>query len=93
MGPILLQLIRVNLSQKITNRFLAPQIPEAIWGKYFEGRRMRGIIDPAFLGHINGTMICLTCAIICHAQPAWQTGVYKDQGDFKPEAARGEPEP
>jgi len=93
MRPILLQLIRVNLTQKIPNRFLAPQIPEAIWGKYFEGRRMRGIIDPAFLGRINGTMICLTCAIICHALRAWQTGVYKDQGDFKPEAARGEPEP
>jgi len=93
MRPILLQLIRVNLTQKITNRFLVPQIPEAICGKYLEGRRMRGIIDPAFLGRINGTMICLTCAIICHALRAWQTGVYKDQGDFKPEAARGEPEP
>jgi len=54
---------------------------------------MRGIIDHAFLGRINGTMICLTCAIICHALPAWQTGVYKYQGDFKPEAAGGEPEP
>jgi len=81
------------LTQKITNRFLTPQIPEAIRGKYFEGRRMRGIIDPAFLGRINGTMICLTCAIICHARSAWQTGVYKNQGDFKPEAAGGEPEP
>jgi len=54
---------------------------------------MRVIIDPAFLGRINGIMICLTCAIICHALRAWQTGVYKDQGDFKPEAAGGEPEP
>jgi len=93
MRPILLQLIRVNLTQKITNRFLAPQIPEAILAKYFEGRRIRGIIDPAFLGRINGTMICLTCAIICHAHRVWQTGVYKDQGDFQPEAAGDEPEP
>jgi len=93
MRPILLQLIRVNLTQKITNRFLAYQIPEAIWGKYFEGRRMPGIIDPAFLGCINGTMICLTCVIICHALRAWQTGVYKNQGGLKPEAAGGEPEP
>jgi len=83
----------VNFTQKITNRFLASQIPEAIWGKYFEGRRMRGIIDPAFLGRINGTMICLTCAIICDALRAWLTGVYKDQGDFKPGATGGEPEP
>jgi len=54
---------------------------------------MRGIIDPAFLGRSNGTMIWLKCAIICHARCAWQTGVYKDQGDFKPVAAGGEPEP
>jgi len=40
--------------------------PKAIWGKYFEGRRIRGIMDPAFLGRINSTMICLTSAIICH---------------------------
>jgi len=93
MRPILLQLIRVNLTQKITNGFLAPQIPEAIWGKYFEGRRIPGIIDPAFLGRINVTMICLTCSIICHARSAWQKGVYKDQGDFKPDAAGGKPEP
>ena len=46
-----------------------------------------------FVIRINGTMICLTCAIICHALQVWQTGVYKDQGDFKPEAAGGEPEP
>jgi len=65
--------------QKISKRFLASQIPKAIWGKFFEGSRMREIIDPAFLGHINGTMIWLTCAIICHALRAWQTGVYKDQ--------------
>ena len=93
MRPILLQLIRVNLTQKITNRFLVPQIPEAIRGKYSEGRRMGGIINPAFLGRINGTMICLTCDIICHALRAWQTGVYKDQVDLKPEAAGSEPEP
>jgi len=61
-----LQLIRVNLTQKITNQFLGPQIPEAIWGKYFEGRRMRGIMDPEFLGRINDTLICLTCSIISH---------------------------
>jgi len=54
---------------------------------------MSGIIDPAFLGRINGIMICLLCAIICHALRAGQTGVYKDQGGFKPEAGGGEPEP
>ena len=70
-----------------------PQIPEAIWGKYLEGRKMCGIVDPAFLERINGIMICLTCAIICHTLRASQTGVYKDQGKFKPEAAGDDPEP
>ena len=53
---------------------------------------MFGITEPEFLGRINGTMICLTCAIICHTLRAWQTGVYKEQGDFKPETVGGEPE-
>ena len=76
--------------QEVTFRFLAPQIAEAIWGKYFEGIRMRGIAEPDFLGRINGTMICLTCAILCHTLRAWRNGAYKDPGDFKPEAVGGE---
>jgi len=54
---------------------------------------MRGIIDPAFVGHITGTLLWLTCAIIGQALRAWQEGVFTDQGHFKPEAAGGEPEP
>ena len=60
------QLMRMDLTQQVTNRFLAPQIPEAIWGKYFKRSKMRGIAEPDFLGRINGTMVCLTCAILCH---------------------------
>ena len=70
---MLLQLIIVNLTQKITNRFVAPQIPEAIWGTYFEARKMYALVDPAFLERINGTMICLTRAIICHILQAEHT--------------------
>jgi len=76
--------------QEVTFRFLAPQIAEAIWGKYFEGIRMRGIAEPDFLGRINGTMICLTYAILCHTRQAWKNRAYKDSGDFKPEAVGGE---
>ena len=76
--------------QEVTFRFLAPQIAEAIWGKYFEGIRMRGIAEPDFLGCINSTMICLTCAILCHTLRAWKNGAHEDLGDFKPEAAGGE---
>jgi len=54
---------------------------------------MHGIVEPDFLGRINGTRICLTCAILCHTLRAWQTGVYKESGEFKPDAVEGHPEP
>jgi len=85
--------MRMNMTQQITNRFLAPQIPEAIWGKYFKGKKMFGISEPDFLGRINGIMVCLTCAILCHTLRAWQTGVHLETCDFKPEAVAGEPDP
>ena len=53
---------------------------------------MGGIVEPDFLCRINGTMICLTCAILCHTLRAWQTGVYKESGEFKHDAVGGQPE-
>jgi len=85
--------MRMNLTQQVTNRFLAAQIPEAIWGKYFKGKKMCGISEPDFLDRINGTMVCLTCAILCHTLRAWQTGVHLETCDFKLEAVGGEPDP
>ena len=73
----------------MTLRFLAPQIPEAIYGKYFAGKKMRGIVEPDFIGRINGTMICLTCAIISYSLRAWRKGTYEEPRDFKPDAAGG----
>ena len=87
------QLMLMNLTQQVTNRFLAPQIPEAIWGKYFQGKKMFGISEPDFLGQMNGTMVGLTCAILCHTLGAWQTGVCLETCDFRPEAVGGEPDP
>jgi len=87
------QLIRMNLTQQVTNRFLAPQIPQAIWGKYFKGKKVFVISEPDFLGRINGTMVCSTCAILCHTLRAGQTGVYLETCDFRPEAVGGEPDP
>jgi len=85
--------MRMNMTQQITNRFLAPQISEAIWGKYFKGKKMFGISEPDFLGRINSIMVCLTCAILCHTLQAWQTGVHLETCDFKPEAVAGKPDP
>jgi len=87
------QLMNMNLTQPVTNRFLAPQIPEVIWGKYFKGKKMFGISEPDFLGRINGTMVCLTCAILSHTLRARQTGVYLETCAFRPEAVGGEPDP
>jgi len=53
---------------------------------------MRGIVEPDFVGRIKGMMSCLTCAILRHNLRAWQTGVYKESGELKPDAVGGQPE-
>jgi len=58
--------MRMKMTQQIMNRFLEPQIPEAIWGTYFKGKKMFGISESDYLARINGIMVCLTCAIPCH---------------------------
>jgi len=87
------QLMRMDLTQQVTNQFLAPHISMAIWGKYFKGRKMCRIAEPDFLGSINGTMVCLTCAMLCHTLRAWQTGIYLETCVYKPDAVAGEPDP
>ena len=47
------------------------------------------MVDPGFVEWINGTMICLTCAILCHALRALQTGIYKKLPDFKQDVVGG----
>ena len=41
------------------------------------------MVDPGFLERINGTMICLTCAMLSLALRALQTGIYKKPLDFR----------
>jgi len=50
--------------QPISFRFLAPQIADAIYGKYFNGKRKLRMLDPEFIHRVNGTLVCLTCAIL-----------------------------
>jgi len=88
-----LQLMRMDLTQQVTNRFLPPQIPEAIWRKYFKGMKTHGIAEPDFLGCINGPMVCLPCAILCYTLRAWQTRINLETYVVKPEAVAGEPDP
>jgi len=70
-------------------RFLAPLIADAINGKYFNRKRKLGMLDPEFLNRVNGTMVCLTCAILCHQLCAYRLGVHQDPPDFKPDAVGG----
>src|SRR5207302_1239908 len=63
---------RVNFTQRVTLRFLAPQILEAIYAKYYGGSKMWGSLDPQFVHRINSTIICLTCTILCHTLRAWR---------------------
>jgi len=72
--------------QPISFRFLAPQIADAIYGKYFNGKRKLGMLDTEFINCVNGTMVCLTCATLCHQLRAYRLGVYQDPPDFKPDA-------
>ena len=73
----------------MTFRFLAPQIPEAIYAKYFGGTKMRGNADLEFVQRINGTIICLPCVILCHKVRAWWKGIYEEPRDFKPDVVGG----
>jgi len=75
--------------QPISFRFLAPEIAHAIYGKYFNGKRKLGMLDLEFINRVNGTMVCLTCAIRCHQLRAYRPGVHQDPRDFKPDAVGG----
>ena len=70
-------------------RFLAPQIADAIYLKYCDRIKIQGMVDPGLLERINSTMICLTCAMLCHALRALQTAIYKKPADFKPDVVGG----
>jgi hypothetical protein len=79
----------LTLQQDLQLRFLAPQIPTILYGKYFAGKKMRGSVDKQFIGMINGPLLCLMSAAICHCLRAWQTGTYVEPKDFKRETSLG----
>jgi len=75
--------------QPISVGFLAPQIPDAIYGKYFNRKRKLGMLAPEFINRVNGTRVCLTWAILCHQLRAYRLGVHQHPLDFKPDAVGG----
>ena len=50
---------------------------------------MRGSVDKDFKDKINGNLLCLISAAICHTLHAWQTGTYVELRDFKRETSLG----
>ena len=50
---------------------------------------MRGSVDKDFKDKINGNLLCLISAAICHTLRAWQTGTYVEPRDFKRETSLG----
>ena len=81
--------LTMGWTQPISFRFLAPQIADAIYGKYFDGKRMQGMLNPEFINRVNGTMVYLTYSILCHHLQAWQARVFQHPLDLKPDAVGG----
>ncbi|KAI5839438.1 hypothetical protein DFP73DRAFT_530148 [Morchella snyderi] len=52
-------------------RFLAPEIIDIFYYKYFDGVRMRGVKDREFLERITPTFNCLISTAIWHGIRAW----------------------
>jgi len=63
-------------------RFVAPQIPGAIFAQYYAGPKRKGTTDYGFLDKIEGPFICLTAAILCHSLRCWQTDIFIDNVAF-----------
>ncbi|KAH8145413.1 uncharacterized protein LAJ45_10535 [Morchella importuna] len=64
-------------------RFLAPEIIDILYFKYFDGVRMRGVRDPEFLERITPTLICLISTAIWHGIRAWSIGSYVKPDNFQ----------
>ncbi|KAI5842200.1 hypothetical protein DFP73DRAFT_528150 [Morchella snyderi] len=64
-------------------RFLAPEIIETLYYKYFDGVRMREVKDPEFPVRNTPTFICLISTAIWHGIRAWLTGTYVKPDHFQ----------
>ncbi|KAI5842667.1 hypothetical protein DFP73DRAFT_596024 [Morchella snyderi] len=64
-------------------RFLAPEIIDILYYKYFDGVRIRGVKDPEFLERITPTFLCLISTVIWHGIRPWSTGIYVKPDHFQ----------
>jgi len=70
-------------------QFQAPQISDAIYVKDLNSLRQLGMLHPEFVPRVNGTMVCLTCPILCDQLQAYPLVVYQDPPDFKSDRVGG----
>ncbi|KAI5841736.1 hypothetical protein DFP73DRAFT_596310 [Morchella snyderi] len=63
--------------------FLAPEILDILYYKYFDGVRMRGVKDPEFLERITPTFICLISTAIWHGIRVRSMGTYVKPDHFQ----------
>jgi len=47
------------------------------------------MLDLEFINRVNGTMVCLTWALLCHQLQEWQARVPQEPPDFKPDPVGG----
>ena len=80
-----------NAFQDTRLRFLATEIPEVIFLKYFKGPRMRGRQDEKPISRINKEFIALVAAAICFSLILWSSGSYKGPGKFRGIELKGKP--
>ena len=57
--------------QPLSFQFLESQIADYIYRKYFNSKRKVGMLHLTFINLVNGTMVCLTFAILCYQLRAY----------------------
>lgn len=72
-----------NALQDNRLRFLAPEILEIIFEKYFKGSRMRGRQDKDFISNINKEFISFVTTAMYFCLKLWSSGSYAGPGMFR----------
>jgi len=58
--------VTMTCMQAISVWFLGPPNTAVIYGNYFNCKTKLRMLDKEFINGVNGTMVCLTCEILCH---------------------------
>ena len=81
--------LTIGWMQPTSFQFLASQIADTIYRKYFDGKRIQGMLDPEFIKCVNSTLVYLTYAILCHHLGALRVRIFQDPPHFNPDGVAG----